>query len=236
MYNVNTELKHKPHMKQEVINCLKFDMKISWEHFCAKLSSFSYDQRDIICHELAQLHEVSSRVKAQEVSTSEYDGLYYESNDDALDEFLQAMFDCYKAWQKHDGLELTKCLYEHTNRSTDNWFPIVLIEEKVNDLLCADEYIAVYRGCDVSELTDEVYRNRQSWSTDFDVAKTFAYHHPSTKTLRNNRVVIKAVVHRDFILWARNAESEAVLAMGFEALSVVTVMTFDNFKAQGGVA
>ena len=77
---------------------------------------------------------------------------------------------------------------------------------------------------------------RQSWSTDLNVAKSFAYHHPSTNTPRGDRIIIEAIVNKDSILWARNAESEVVLANDFTAKSVSTAMTYHDFKAQGGDA
>ncbi|HHK8570531.1 TPA: hypothetical protein ACQYC4_001348 [Vibrio parahaemolyticus] len=236
MYNARTELKYKPLMKQEVIDCLKLDMKVCWKHFSQKLSSFTADEKVIICNNLSQLYNVSTDVKAKKATDADYNALYYESGSPELNEFLQAMFDCFKDWQVYSDIELIKCLYAHTNRGTDNWFPVVIINKKINEFQCEGELVTVYRGCHNNELTTDKYTQRQSWSTDFNVAKSFAFYHPSSDTPRNDRIVIKATVNKESILWARNAESEVVLALDFTAKSVSTAMTYDEFIAQGGDA
>lgn len=223
-------------MKQEVIDCLKFDMKVCWTHFCQRLNTFTNHEQVIICNILSQLYEVSTRVKAKKVTDEDYNALYYEYGNPELDEFLQAMFDCFKAWQEYSGIELIQCLYAHTNRGTDNWFPVVIINHKINEFQSSGELVTVYRGCHNTELTTDKYKQRQSWSTDFNVAKSFAYHHPSSDIPRKDRVVIKATVNKESILWARNAESEIVLALDFTPISVSTAMTYDEFIAQGGDA
>ena len=135
MYNAHSKLEDKPLMKQEVIDCLKLDMKICWKHFSQKLFSFTANEKVLICNNLSQLYDVSTDVKAKKATAADYNALYYESSNPELDEFLQAMFDCFKAWQVYNGLDLIKCLYENTNRGTDNWFPVVTLKEKINDLI-----------------------------------------------------------------------------------------------------
>jgi hypothetical protein len=222
-------------MDQVIIECLKFEMKISWVHFKDKISSFSDTEQYLIDVELAKLYNLSSRVRANQATVADFKKLFYEDGSSELNEFLQAMFDCFKDWQRLQGIELSKSLYEHTNRGTDNWFPVVLIEEKINENNFDSEYVTVYRGCNLGEYTTGRFKLRQSWSSDFEIAKTFAYRHPSSKTPLANRIVIKAKVKKDDILWTKTYESECVLIINFSPLASSIEMTYEDFKSLTGV-
>lgn len=223
-------------MKQEIIECLKFEMNICWEHFEDKMSSFSLTEQHLIDVELEKLYELSRQVKVNQATVADFNKLFFENGSPTLNEFLQAMFDCFKDWQTLQGIELSKSLYEHTNRGIDNWFPVVLIEEKINEVNFDSEYTIVYRGCSLDEYTTGRFKLRQSWSSDFEIAKTFAYHHPSSKTplQLKNRIVIKAKVKKDDILWTKSYESERVLAMNFSPLESSIEMTYEDFKSSTG--
>jgi hypothetical protein len=220
-------------MNQEIIKCLKSEMKICWEHFEDKMFSFSRSEQHLIDVELEKLYELSLQVKVNQATVDDFNKLFFENGSPNLNEFLQAMFDCFKDWQTLQGIELSKNLYEHTNRGTDNWFPVVLIEEKINEVDFDGEYTTVYRGCSLDEYTTGRFKLRQSWSSDFEVAKTFAYHH-SSKTPLENRIVIKAKVKKESILWTKLYESERVLAMNFSPLESSMEMTYEDFKSSTG--
>lgn len=222
----------KTSMSPEVIQCLKNEMMILWNHFESKYLSFSASEKTLISDNIEKMLEASKSIKSGGSSASMFNDFYYESGGDSLNEFLQAMFDCFKEWQKHEGLELHKSIYKHTNRSTDNWFPVVIIDQKINECAIEGEIITLYRGCDESEYLTKDFRQRQSWSKELSVAKTFAFNHPSSNTLLENRVVIKALVNKGDILWDRGAESEIVLKLGFSPVSSTVAMTFDDYKAQ----
>ena len=142
------------------------------------------------------------------------------------------MFDCFKELQSSEGIQLQKKLYEHTNRSTDNWFPLVKIEEQINECTYDNEHITVYRGCNQDEFETNVFQQRQSWTTDLAVAKVFAFNHPPSSTFIEDRVVVEAVVIKSDVLWVRSAESEKVLRLGFSPQSAIIRMTYDDYQAQ----
>ena len=219
-------------MSPDVVNCLVNDMKVSWDHFEAKYSSFSNTVQILIDSKLLEMLEVSRSIKAGNTAADDFNILFYEGCDEVTNEFLQAMFDCFKEWQTSEGIQLQKNLYKHTNRSTDNWFPLVKIEEKINECSYDDEFITVYRGCNQDEYKTNVFQQRQSWATDLAVAKVFAFNHPSNSNSLKNRVVIKAVVKKSDVLWDRNAESEMVLRLSFSPKSAIIAMTYDHYQEQ----
>jgi len=221
-------------MSQEIINCLKNEMKISWVYFEAKYLTFTLTEQKLIDSKLKKMFDVSRSIKDGNATSKDFNTLFYEGSNDSLNEFLQSMFDCFKEWQTHAGTELHKSLYTHTNRSTDDWFPVVTIDQKINEFKCDNDYITLYRGCNQEEYKTNKFQQRQSWTTDLSIAKSFAFHHPSSNTSREDRIVIKAVVQKVDILWTRIAESEAVLRLGFSPKSVAVTMTYTDYKKQGG--
>ena len=218
-------------MHQKIIDCLKIDMKISWEHFEEKIGEFSKAEQHVINIVLEKFYDESCLVKAKISTEADFNKLFYEDGSSELNEFLQAMFDCFKVWQFRKGIELSKALYEHTNRGVDNWFPIVIIDEKVNEFVTDSNYVTVYRGCNLTEYETKQFKLRQSWSSDFEIAKLFAFHYSSGKVSLEDRVVIKAKVKKEDILWGKVYESECVLAINFSPLSYSIEMTFDDFKS-----
>ena len=158
-------------MSPEVVNCLVNEMKISWDHFQTKYSSFSSAAQSLIDSKLLEMLEVSRSIKAKNIDPDDFNSLYYEGGDGSTNEFLQVMFDCFKEWQSHEGVELHKSIYEHTNRSTDNQFPVVKIEEKINECSVLGRNFVVYRGCNQDEFETNTFKQRQSWTRDFDIAK-----------------------------------------------------------------
>ncbi|MEC4724302.1 hypothetical protein HWQ46_01905 [Shewanella sp. D64] len=219
-------------MSPEVMHCLKNEMKVIWSHFENKYLSFSPAQQAVICAEIEKMLEASKLIKAGNLLAQKFNDFYFENGDVLLNEFLQSLFDCFKQWQNHDGIELQKSIYAHTNRGTDNWFPVVLIDRKISECKLEGDDITLYRGCDESEFETQEFKKRQSWTSDFSIAKTFAFHHPSSRALIEKRVVVEAVVNRNDILWDRGIESEMVLKEGFSPTSSTVAMTYDDYKAQ----
>ncbi len=213
-------------MSQEVINCLRNEMKISWVHFETKYLNFTQFEQKLIDGELKKMLDVSRSIKNGNATHEDFNSLFHEGSDDSLNEFLQAMFDCFKQWQTDSGIELHKSLYIHTNRSDGNWFPVVIIEQKINEIEYDSDYITVYRGCNQEEYETNKFQQRQSWTTDLSVAKYFAFYHPSNNIPRENRVVIETVIHTADILWTRDGESETVLRLGFSPKSHNVTMTY----------
>lgn len=216
-------------MSPEVIDCLVNEMKVSWEHLEAKYSSFSTEIQSLIDSELIEMLEVSRSIKTGNATADDFKTLFYEDGDELTNEFLQAMFDCLKQWQSYEGIQLQKNLYEHTNRNTDYWFPLVKIEEQINECTYDDKFITVYRGCNEDEFPKGDFKQRQSWTTDIDVAKTFAFHHASGPLV--HRIVIQASINKKYVLWDKGGvENEMVLRLGFEPESSNVVMTYDSLS------
>lgn len=219
-------------MSPEVTNVLFDKMKISIKHFKEKYNNFTTEIQRVIDSRLSEMLEMSYSIKNGDTETKAFNALFYSDGDDLTNEFIQSMFDCFKEWQSYDGLLLQMNLYEHTNRGTDNWFPLVTIAEKINECTLDGEFITVYRGCNIEEYETNTYRQRQSWTTDLAVAKVFAFNHPSTRSCLENRIVIKAVVKKIDILWARVYESEMVIKLDFSAESAVIKITYEDYRNQ----
>ena len=220
-------------MSPKVKDCLKKEMRFLWSHFKDKYFSFSSTEQTFICDKIEKMLEASKLIKAGSLQDEDFNSFYYEDGDNTLNEFLQTMFYCFKKWQKHEGLELQKSIYEHTNRNTDNWFPVVIIEHEINEPEFEGDDIILYRGCDKDEFETQEFKQRQSWTKNLSVAKTFAFNHPSSETLLEKRVVIEALVNKSDILWNRGgAESEMVLKLGFSPALSTVAMTYDDYKAQ----
>jgi len=234
MYNsdyIATTSEYSP-MSPEIVNCLVNEMKIFWGHFEKKYSSFSSEVQSLIDSKLLQMLDISRSIKAGNIPSEEFNTLYNEGGDEPTNEFLWALFDCFKQWQLYEGIELQKNIYKHTNRGTDNWFPIVKIEEQINECSVLEDNFVVYRGCNHDEFETNTFRQRQSWTRDFKVAKTFAYYHPPSTSSLKQRVIIKAVIDRKDVLWDRVIESEMVLRLGFVPVSASIIFTYEDFLKQ----
>ncbi len=219
-------------MSPEVIQCLRSEMMILWSHFYRKYLSFSPAIQTLINDKIEKMLEASKSIKNESLQANAFNVFYYEDGDNSINEFLQAMFDCFKEWQKHEGLELQKNIYKHTNRSAGHWFPVVIIDQKINECEIKGDDITLYRGCDEDEYITNKFKQRQSWSKDLSVAKTFAFNHPPSNTLLEKRIVIKALVNKIDILWDRGAESEMVLKLEFSPISSTVEMMYSDYKAQ----
>ncbi|MUK67130.1 hypothetical protein [Aliivibrio fischeri] len=69
------------------------------------------------------------------------------------------------------------------------------------------------------------------------MAKKFAFDHPSTEQLKQENVVLKGVVARTDILWDRGYESEMVLRMGFNPISLERMdITYDDYLSEQNIA
>jgi hypothetical protein len=205
---------------QEVLDCLSNEMNVNIKHFLTKYYSLEDSFKSTVNSLLSSMHSDSKKL-------GELDGKvhYYEDGNDEQNDFMQVMFDCFREFNTKKGLELHKAIYEHTNRGGDNWFPIVEIASPVEDYSDQPQTITVFRGCSLKEFESKNYR--QSWSSELDVAKTFAFTHFNSD--ENKRVVIKATVSNTDIVWMRNGESEVVLLPGFTPLSSTIELDYNQY-------
>lgn len=217
-------------ISHDVKYCLEKEMKISLAHFYSKYFSFSNEIQNLIDNKLLEMLEVSHSIKDGNTSEKDFNKLFYQDGDHLTNDFLQVLFDCFREWQTSEGVELQKNLYIHQNRSTDNWFPLVIIDKQINQCGTMNDFISVFRGCSKDEFDTNVFQQRQSWTTNFNVAKLFAFSHPPQSTNLKNRIVIKALVKNCDILWDIGlAESEIVLRLDFTPKSESIVMTYNDY-------
>lgn len=187
-----------------VHDCLQKDMQVDMDHFYIK-----YDSFDNSFKEIANKLLLSYLNASNQPSPFNDIAVFYEDGDDEQNEFLQAMFDCFKCYQTLEGIELIKDLYSHVNRGGNAWFPVVILHKPFEDYSkTLPNNITIYRGCDKIEYeTDTIH---QSWTTDFDTAKRYAYEyfHGIDKS---KRIVLKANVFPTQIVWLRTIDNEVVL-------------------------
>ena len=211
-------------------------MKLLKDHWMEQYRSFDNSQMQFIDTTLNQMLTEAQKIKASSLCANNLRDRIKFSGDNESNEFIHVMCCCFIEWIEHNGVALQKELYRHSERCADNWFPVVIITEQINELSVPDEQITVYRGCHKSQLENEVYRNRQPWTTDVKVAKKFAFDHPSTDQLKQDSVVVKAVVARTDILWDRGYESEMVLRMGFNPIYLERMdITYDDYLSDQNI-
>ena len=206
---------------QVVLDCLSNEMNINTEHFLTKYHCFDSSFKDKANELLVNMLDDSK--KPQEFDANKH---YFEDGTEEQNEFMQAMFDCFRELSTKQGLELPQAIYEHTNRGGDNWFPVVTISSPVTDYSNEPEEMTVYRGCNINEFHKNCFR--QSWSLNFEVARAFAFTHFNTD--KKPRVVLEAKVQNSDIAWLRNAESEVVLLPNFKPLSVKVKLDYNQFN------
>jgi hypothetical protein len=205
---------------QDVLDCLSHEMNINIDHFIKKYCTFNNSFKSTINNLLLSML-IDSR-SARNLDASIH---FYQKGSDEQNDFMQVMFDCFRAFNTKEGLELHKAIYEHTNRGGDNWFPIVEISSPVEDYSSQPNIITVFRGCSLKEFESNNYK--QSWSSGFDTAKTFAFTHFNLD--KKNRVVIKATVNNSDIAWIRNGENEVVLLPNFKPVSSVVELNYNQY-------
>jgi hypothetical protein len=204
----------------EVLDCLSNEMNINIEHFLTKYHSFdnSFKQQ-------ANRLLLNMLLDSKEIAKLYGDVHYYEKGDFEQNNFMQAMFDCFKELNTKKGLELHKAIYEHTNRGGENWFPIVEICSPVEDYSHQPNVITVFRGCSLEEFENNNFR--QSWSSRREVAQAFAFSHFNIDN--KNRAVIRITVKNSDIAWVRNEESEIVLLPNFTPLSSIIELDYKQY-------
>ncbi len=155
-----------------VLDCLKNEMQIEMKHFFEKYDSFD-DSFKVTANGL-----LSNMLMVSKVSSSfSKDVDFYEDGTDEQNEFMDAMFSCFEQLNILKKLEAYKGIYEHVNRGENDWFPIVVISSPIDSYPEQPAKLTVYRGCSLKSFEDKSYRDRQSWTTDFDTAKVFAFNH-----------------------------------------------------------
>ena len=217
---------NKVELPPSVLNCLKNEMQIEMDHFFDKYNSFDDSFKSMANNLLLNMLTDSKKEGSFDGDTH-----YYEEGSDEENEFMQVMFDCFNVSNKYKGLELHQELYAHPSRGGDAWFPIVIISSPIDSYPEQPAKLTVYRGCSLKSFEDKSYRDRQSWTTDFDTAKAFAFNHYGFD--KEDRVVINTTVSDSDIFWMRAGEREVVLNPRFTPLSDVIKLDYEQCN-QGG--
>ena len=203
-------------------------MQIEMEHFFKKYESFDNSFK-ITANRL-----LSNMLMVSKVSSSfSKDVDFYEDGTHEQNEFMDAMFSCFEQLNMLGRLEAYKGIYEHVNRGENDWFPIVVISSPVDDYSEQPAELTVYRGCSLKSFDDNSYRDRQSWTTDFDTAKEFAFNHYGFD--KEDRVVITTTISNSDIFWIRAGEREVVLNPRFTPLSDVIKLDYEQCNRDGQI-
>ena len=203
-------------------------MQIEMEHFFKKYESFDNSFK-ITANRL-----LSNMLMVSKVSSSfSKDVDFYEDGTHEQNEFMDAMFSCFEQLNMLGRLEAYKGIYEHVNRGENDWFPIVVISSPVDDYSEQPAELTVYRGCSLKSFEDNSYRDRQSWTTDFDTAKEFAFNHYGFD--KEDRVVITTTISNSDIFWIRAGEREVVLNPRFTPLSDVIKLDYEQCNRGGQI-
>lgn len=201
-------------------------MQIEMEHFFKKYESFDNSFK-ITANRL-----LSNMLMVSKVSSSfSKDVDFYEDGTNEQNEFMDAMFSCFEQLNMLGRQEAYKGIYEHVNRGENDWFPIVVISSPVDDYSEQPAELTVYRGCSLKSFDDNSYRDRQSWTTDFDTAKEFAFNHYGFD--KEDRVVITTTISNSDIFWMRAGEREVVLNPRFTPLSDVIKLDYEQCSRGG---
>lgn len=211
-----------------VLNCLKNEMQIEMDHFFKKYDSFN-DRFKATANGLL----INMLIASKTSSSFSKDVTFYEDGTHKQNEFINAMFSCFEQLNISKKLDAYKGIYEHEKRGKSGWFPIVVIPSPVDDYSEQPAEITVYRGCSLKSFKDNSYRNRQSWTTDFDTAKEFAFNRYGFD--KEDRVVITTTVSNSDIFWMRAGEREVVLNPRFTPLSDVIKLDYEQCNRDGQI-
>ncbi|PSW06061.1 hypothetical protein [Photobacterium lipolyticum] len=213
-------------LPDSVIDCLKNQMFIEMEHFLEKYFSFDEQFRIDAAQRFSAMLNTANDIRRGKATEHDLIDHYFEEGSHDENEFLQAMYDCFRELSAQTGEELKRSIYAHVNRGGEDWFPLVIIDKKMNDYNDLPKEVTVYRGCSVEEFYSKNFR--QSWSVDKQIATIFAFTHFSNLD-KHERVVVKALVDRNDIAWNRKLEGEVVLLPGFKPLCTTIAMTYDDY-------
>ena len=218
----------KVELPQPVLDCLKNEMQIEMEHFFEK-----YDSFDDGFKRRANKLLFNMLMDSKKSVPLDPEIHYRQDGSDEQNEFMDAMFSCFQQLNISKSTEVYKAIYKHVNRGENEWFPIVVISSPVDDYSEQPAEMTVYRGCSLKSFEDKSYRNRQSWTTDFDTAKAFAFNHYGFD--KEDRVVIKTTISNSDIFWIRAGEREVVLNPRFTPLSDVIKLDYEQCNRDGQI-
>lgn len=212
----------KVELTPSVRDCLKSEMQIEMEHFYSAYDNFEDDFK-------VKANDMMLEMLKNAKSSNEFNCKYHYYLEASLEQnqFIQSMSECFEALSKYTGTELIVELFTHGSRGGRDWFPIVVITDPITDYSDQPSHITLYRGCDIEEFYTKRYW--QSWTTELDTAKCFAFTHFHNLN-SSNRVIVKAEVKSSDIVLMRAGENEVALKLGFVPITHEIVMYYDDFE------
>lgn len=203
-------------------SCLQSEMQIEMRHFYSAYDSFEDDFKVKANDMMLEMFNYAN-------SSNGFNFKYHDYLEGSLEQnqFIQSMSECFEALNKYTDKELIVELFSHGSRGGGNWFPVVVITDPIDDYSNQPSQLFLYRGCDIEEFN--INRYWQSWTTELDTAKCFAFTHPDNQDL-SNRVIVKAQVESSDIVLMRAGENEVALRLGFVPISHKVVMNYNDFE------
>ena len=196
-------------LSEPCLDMLTEHMRLDIKHIGFELSSFTAEERADAVGYIEALYLKSKSVKEGSCTVGDYDALYGQSNT-KLNVLQQGMFDAIKLTLKYDGVELWKELHTHNNRGGEDWFPVVIFREPLEDYCSSFTLKTIYRGCNQSE--HQAGSFGQCWTTCKQIAIDFAFNkYPLLDS--SQRRVYQAEVPCEDIIWIPtvSTESEVVI-------------------------
>lgn len=152
----------------------------------------------------------------------------YSGTDNEAEEFIRSHYcnsingiNCSDAIQVLDALRHSFSCYAYnglhqlyTRQENESWHPKIKLTQILtpNDIDTLDEELALYRGCDISELENNSYG--QAWTTSLEEAEKFAYTHYQDQPWfdKSKRIVLKATCSKNHVLFSdQSIEHEVVV-------------------------
>ncbi len=116
----------------------------------------------------------------------------------------------------------------YTRQENESWYPKIVLTDilEPNDIDTLNEKFIIFRGCDRAELKSGKFG--QSWSTNEQVARRFAFEHYESQDWYNqdNRVVLRATYCKRDVLFSNQTDyGEYEIAIKTACLKNVTQYT-----------
>ena len=149
----------------------------------------------------------------------DYFAKFKHNTSDEVNEIARLLLIKFKSYKCNGQLDL----YIHTD--TDTWEPLTVVSKSLlNEMEECDKGIfnelpdplTIYRGTCQAEFDNRIFG--QSWSTEIDQARKFAYNLNQEKAQTDNRVVIKTQIQKSYIYAYSSHQEESLCIVDTKGL------------------
>ncbi len=189
-------------LKNEDLDFLENRLHINLDHLMATLIS-----KDIIKYKeqiLAQIHGFIKLTSSKNKQCTDINKTFNEINNKKANIVLDSMRHAILSFCKGGLHDLW--VYQENQ----NWYPKIILKDIIepNDIDTLPDKLIIYRGCDISEIKDNKYR--QAWTTSYKCAKEFAFTHYESEDwfINENRVIMKAEINKNGIYYSDQQDHE----------------------------